>query len=299
MDITTIYYDIDNFCKFVAQSSFPRLSVSNGVRRVRQPDLCPSEVMTILVWFHHAGYRRFKQYYQECVASTLNKEFPCLPSYTRFIELAERVVIPLGMFLTTRYGQCTGISFIDSTALDVCQNQRISQHKVFKGLAARSKTSTGWFYGFKLHLAVNERGELLGVKFTTGNVDDRTGSVIDTLTKNLWGKLIADKGYLSKSLFDDLYARGIELITKVKKNMANKIMPMMDKKLLRKRALIGCVIDALKNQCQIEHSRHRSVWGGITTILPGLVMCTYLPKKPSLRFNQQERQALDLIQRAQ
>lgn len=160
--------------------------------------------MTILVWFHHAGYRRFKQYYQECVASTLSKEFPCLPSYTRFIELAERVVIPLGMFLTTRYGQCTGISFIDSTALDVCQNQRISQHKVFKGLAARSKTSTGWFYGFKLHLAVNERGELLGVKFTTGNVDDRTGSVIDTLTKNLWGKLVADKGYLSKSLFDDL-----------------------------------------------------------------------------------------------
>lgn len=204
--------------------------------------------MTILVWFHHAGYRRFKQYYQECVASTLSKEFPCLPSYTRFIELAERVVIPLGMFLTTRYGQCTGISFINSTALDVCQNQRISQHKVFKGLAARSKTSTGWFYGFKLHLAVNERGELLGVKFTTGNVDDRTGSVIDTLTKNLWGKLIADKGYLSKSLFDDLYARGIELITKVKKNMANKIMPMMDTILLRKRALIECVIDALKNQ---------------------------------------------------
>jgi Transposase DDE domain len=102
----------------------------------------------------------------------LSKEFPCLPSYSRFIELAERVVIPLGMFLTTRYGQCTGISFIDSTALDVCQNQRIKQHKVFKGLAARSKTSTGWFYGFKLHLAVHKQGELLGVKLTTGNVDD-------------------------------------------------------------------------------------------------------------------------------
>jgi len=204
--------------------------------------------------------------------------------------------MPLGLFLTTRYSRCTGISFIDATTIDVCANQRINQHKVFKNVAARGKTSTGWFYGFKLHLTVNDCGGLLGVCFTAGNVDDRDRRVIHALTKRLQGKIVGDKGYISQALSEELRARGLTIITKIKNGMRNKVMPMIDKLLLRKRALIECVIDALKNQCQIEHSRHRSVWGGIITVLTGLILYTYLPKKPCLRFTEDEQNILLMLE---
>ena len=297
MTTLPLFCDVDDFCQAFAPRWQQVLLTAHPKQRQRKCGLCLSEVMTIIIQFHLSGYRTFKDYYTKEVLRHQRGEFPGLVSYNRFVELMPSAFVPLCVYLHTRFGECSGISFIDSTKLAVCHNRRIWGHQVFADLAQRGKSSVDWFYGFKLHLAVNERGELLGVKFTTGNVDDRTGSVIDTLTKNLWGKLIADKGYLSKSLFEYLYARGIELITKVKKNMANKLMLMIDKILLRKRALIECVVDALKNQCQIEHSRHRSVWGGITTLLAGLVMYTYLPKKPSLHFDQQERQKLDVIQR--
>lgn len=170
--------------------------------------------------------------------------------------------MPLGLFLTTRYGRYTGISFIDATTIDVCANQRIKQHNVFKHVAAPGKTSTGWFYGFKLHLTVNDCGGLLGVCLTAGNVDDRDRTVIHALTKRLQGKIVGDKGYISQPLSEELRARGLMMITTIKS----------------KRALIESVIDALKNQCQIEHSRHRSVWGGIITVLTGLILSDICPK---------------------
>lgn len=297
MDITTIYVDIDNFCKYLASHLLDSGS-SAQKRRVRQPEISDSEVMTILIWFHQVGYRTFKTYYKDYVQKHLRAEFPTLPSYNRFIELSQRVLMPLGLFLTTRYDRCTGISFIDATTIDVCANQRINQHKVFKNLAARGKTSTGWFYGFKLHLTVNDCGGLLGVCFTAGNVDDRDRTVIHALTKHLQGKIVGDKGYISQALSEELRARGLTMITKIKKGMRNKVMPMIDKLLLRKRALIECVIDALKNQCQIEHSRHRSVWGGIITVLSGLILYTYLPKKPCLRFTEDEQNILLMLESA-
>ncbi len=113
-----------------------------------------------------------------------------------------RALVPLTIYLLTQRGQCTGISFIDSTPISVCHNRRIRQHKVFNGLAARGKTSMGWFYGFKLHLVINEYGEILAFQLTPGNVDDR--KPVPTLTKGLFGKLFADKGYISKELFAEL-----------------------------------------------------------------------------------------------
>jgi hypothetical protein len=186
-----------------------------------------------------------------------------------------------------RTGKCTGISFIDSTTLDVCDNRRIHLHKVFKGIAERGKSSMGWFYGFKLHLVVNDRGEILSFYLTPGNTDDRNTEVIKELTKNLFGKLFGDKGYISKKIFDMLHEKGIQLITKVKKNMKNKLMLAEDKLLLRKRALIETINDHLKNICQIEHSRHRSLVNFMVNIISGLVAYSFLPKKPSLKLNQQ------------
>jgi hypothetical protein len=295
MDLTTIFFDIDNFCQAFATHESLRLA-RPGSRRVREPELSISEVMTIVVWFHQSSYRTFKRFYADEILDKLRRAFPKAPSYNRFVELSERAMLPLSLFLRTRYGRCTGISFIDSTTIDVCQNQRIGQHKVFKSVAKRGKTSTGWFYGFKAHLTVNECGELLGVRFTPGDIDDRERSVIDAVSKNLWGKLVGDKGYISHDLFEHLYKRGVQMITKIKKNMKNKLMPLRGKLLLRKRALIECVNDALKNQCQIEHSRHRSVVAGFLNMIAALVMYTYLPKKPTLRFDEFERNALLQLQ---
>ena len=142
----------------------------------------------------------------------------------------------------------------------------------------------GWFYGFKLHLIVNEKGELLSTMLTPGNVDDRNRSLMHTLTKSIVGKLFGDKGYLSKPLFQCLLKRGIQLITKLKSNMANKLMPLLDKLLLRKRALIESINDELKNMCQVEHTRHRSPINFLVNLFAGLVAYTFFPKKPSIRY---------------
>ena len=174
---------------------------------------------------------------------------------------------------------------MDSTTLDVCDSHRISQHKVFQGIAQRGKSSTGWFYGFKLHLTVNDSGEILNFCLTPGNVDDRNPKVMKQITKNIYGKLFADKGYLSQKLMEELLEKDIELITKQRKNSKNhKILKLCDHLLLRKRAIIESVNDFLKNICQIEHSRHRSGCNFITNLVSGLVAYSFLPKKPSIQF---------------
>lgn len=201
-----------------------------------------------------------------------------------FVELMQEVLLPLLLYMTKfRIGKCTGISFIDSTTLDVCNNRRIHLHRVFKGIAQRGKSSTGWFYGFKLHLVINDKGEIVSFYLIPGNVDDRDIEVIEQLTKELYGKLFGDKGYLSKKISNILYSKGIQLITKLKKNMKNKLMCMEGKIILRKRAIIENIDDHLKNVCQIEHSRHRSFTNFMVNIVLGLVAYSFLPKKPSLK----------------
>ncbi len=199
--------------------------------------------------------------------------------------MQEALVALLLYMMKFRTGKCTGISFIDSTTLNVCHNRRIHSHKVFKGIADRGKSSTGWFYGFKLHLVVNDKGDILSFYLTPGNVDDRDPKTIEILAKDLLGKLFGDKGYLSKNISDILYSKGIQLITKIKKNMKNKLMLMEDKILLRKRAIIETINDQLKNICQIEHSRHRSFTYFAVNIVSGLISYSFIPKKPSLKLD--------------
>ena len=179
-------------------------------------------------------------------------------------------------------GKPTGISFIDSTSLKVCHNRRIYSHKVFKLYAARGKNSVGWFYGFKLHLVINDRGEICSFYLTAGNVDDRNIGIIDSLCRELWGKLFGDRGYISKALFERLYRQGIQLITRLRKNMKNVLMDMGDKILLRKRAVIESVNDFLKNICQVEHSRHRSIPNFLVNLLAAISAYSFLPHKPSI-----------------
>ena len=185
--------------------------------------------------------------------------FPLVVSYNRFVELEKEVAVPLALFIKkVLLGKCTGISFVDSTPLRVCRNQRIHVHKVFKGIAQRGKCSMGWFFGFKLHLICNEKGELLNFMITPGDVDDRKPLEYKAFIDFIYGKLVADKGYISKNLFQRLFVDGIQLITKLKSNMKGALMSVSDRLLLRKRAIIETVNDELENIAQVEHSRHRS-----------------------------------------
>jgi hypothetical protein len=280
--LLVLFCDVDDFCK-VCLPIWRQQQLADGKkRRQRARSLTISEIMTILIAFHQSHYRDFKAYYCEQVLKSWQSEFPGLVSYTRFVEYIPSALIPLAMYLRSCcLGTCTGLSFIDSTALDVCLNQRIHMHKVFAGLASRGKTSTGWFFGFKLHLVVNDRGEILQFCITPGNVDDR--KPVPKLVKKLFGKLFGDKGYISQPLAQSLRAMfNIQLITKLRGNMKNRLMTFSDRILLRRRAIIETIIDQLKNISQIEHSRHRSITNFFVNVLCGLIAYCHRPVKPSL-----------------
>jgi hypothetical protein len=280
--LTELFCNVDDFCQaFVPVWQEQQLS-SGEIQRQRERSLRLSEIMTILIHFHQSHYRNFKAYYNEYVLERLRSEFPGLVSYNRFVEFIPSVLLPLCVYLRTAcLGTCTGISFMDSTPLVVCKNPRIHSHKVFAGLAERGKTSTGWFFGFKLHLIFNDRGELLNLMLTPGNVNDRTP--VPKMVRILFGKLFADKGYISKTLRTELLRTfNVQLVTGVRSNMKNMLLPLMDKLLLRKRAIIETIIDQLKNISQIEHSRHRSPTNFLVNLLCGLIAYCHQPKKPSL-----------------
>ncbi len=280
--LLVLFCDVDDFCK-VFLPIWQQQRLADGKKhRQRARSLTISEIMTILIAFHQSHYRDFKAYYQEQVLKSWRAEFPGLVSYTRFVEYVPSALVPLLMYLRENcLGDCTGISFVDSTSLDVCLNQRIHCHKVFAGLAARGKTSTGWFFGFKLHLVVNDRGEILQFCITPGNVDDR--KPVPRLAKKLFGKLFGDKGYISQPLAQSLRKMfNLQLITKLRSNMKNQLMTMTDRILLRRRAIIETIIDQLKNISQIEHSRHRSITNFFVNVLCGLIAYCRRPVKPSL-----------------
>jgi hypothetical protein len=285
--ITELFCQIDDFCKAYetyAQSHY--LPADSAEEVLPKCSKSLSELMTITIWFHSSGYRTFKWYYIKHVGTALKPYFPKQLSYNRFVELMSSLVAPMTLYLIhCALGKCSGVSFVDSTTLAVCHNRRIHSHKVFTGLAKRGKSSTGWFFGFKLHLVINDRGEILSFALTPGNASDCDRNIMAHLTRDLLGRLFGDKGYLSKALFEELFNRGITLITKLKKNMKNKLLPLEDKLLLRKRAIIESVNDFLKNICQIEHSRHRSPKNFLVNLLSGLVAYSIIPKKPSLHFS--------------
>lgn len=278
-----LFVSVDDFCQVFLPFWEQKLMQDGSKKRRRAGQLSVSEIMTIIIHFHQSHYRDFKTYYTEHVCQHLRAEFPNLVSYERFVILMPSVLGPLCAYLKSLYGRCHGISFLDSTALRVCDNHRIPNHKVFAGVAQRGKGSMGWFYGFKLHLVVNDCGELLACQITPGNVDDR--EPVPTFARRLFGKLIADRGYISQALFEQLLDTfGVQLITKLRKNMKNRLMPLMDKLLLRKRAIIESIVDQFKNISQIEHTRHRSPVNCFINIIAGLIAYCHQPKKPSLNL---------------
>lgn len=283
MSLVEMFCNVDDFCQEF-EPRWEQFQLGNGLRqRRRKSRLSLSEVMTITIHFHQSNYRTFKAYYTKHVLEYLQDDFPGLVSYSRFVRLMGQAFVPLTLYLLTRRGACTGISFLDSTPIKVCHNRRIERNKVFAGIAARGKTTMGWFYGFKLHLVVNEYGEILTFHLTPGNVDDR--GPVPLMMQDIFGKVFADKGYLSKKLFAQLLQENVELITGIRKNMKNQLMSLADKILLRKRSIIETINDQLKNISQIEHSRHRSFTNFLVNLVAGLLAYCFQSKKPSLNID--------------
>ena len=285
--IIEIFCKVDDFAKEYYQI-IEKNSISDGKnkkRRKRKSKMSESEVMTILILFHLSSYRNLKHFYIDYICKYRKDLFPEVVSYNRFVELQRKVTQPLAVFMKMQcLGECTGISFIDSTVLKVCHYKREKQHQVFKGIARKGAGTMGWFFGFKLHLVCNDKGEIIEFMLTPGNIDDRFPLKQQKFIDKIFGKIYGDKGYISQDLFDKLFVDGIHLVTKVRKNMKKKAMEFMDRVLLRKRAIIESVNDQLKNICQIEHTRHRSFENFITNMISGLIAYSFLPKKPSIRI---------------
>ncbi len=279
VDITALYCCLDDFCNVFAEWEAHQL-IASPTRRQRSGKLSRSEMLFIMVLFHLSPYKNFKTFYLYGIGCQHRGCFRDLPHYDRFVSLMPRLFAPLMVLLHSLSGEETGIYFGDSSKLAVCHNRRIDRHKVFDGLAARGKTSMGWFFGLKLHFVINHKGQIMALKITPGNTADST--VLDEITRHLRGKVYADKGYISREVFRKLWQRGLHLITGIRRNMRTHLMLPGDKILLRKRFVIETVLDILKSEMGLEHSRHRSPVNAMVHVLSCLVAYAYRPGKPSI-----------------
>lgn len=280
-DITELYCIIDDFTKLYNEYEKQKLLPSNR-KRHQACKMSLSEMLTIMVMFHTSYSKNFKYFYKSYIEYLYKEDFTSM-SYTRFVSLMPRLLMPFTILLHMLSGQATGVYFIDSPTIEVCNNKRRYKNKVFAGMAKASKSTMGYFYGFKLHIVINDKGELIALQITKGNVDDRVPVL--QLTKGLEGLLLADKGYIKQNLFIELYNRGLKIIHGLKKNMANKLLNLEEKILLRKRSIIETVFDYLKNKMEIVHTRHRSPINAFVHIISTLVAHSFKKNKPAIKYN--------------
>ena len=279
VDTTALYCCLDDFCKVFEDWEAHRL-IPSPTTRQRPGKLSRSEMLFIVVLFHLSPFKHFKAFYRYGVGQQHRACFGELPHHDRFVSRTPRLFVPLMVLLHSLGGEQTGVYFADSTKLAVCHNRRIDRHRVFDGLAARGKTSMGWFYGLKLHVLINHKGQVMALKITPGNRADST--ILDQITQHLAGQLYADKGYIGCELFHQLWRRGLHLFTGIRRNRKNYLMPLADKLMLRQRFVIETVLDILKCEMGLEHSRHRSVMNAMVHILSCLVAYAFRPGKPSI-----------------
>ena len=269
IDYDTLFSSVDDFCKsFEPWYKKQLISIKRSKIRQRPTRLKLSEVLTILIAYHQSGISCFKYFYQDL---TLHQRhlFPKLVHYARFMVMIKRALPALLCLLKSLMGEVSAYMFIDSTPHAVCHNRREASHKVFKDLAAKGKTSTGFFFGFKLHMLINTQGDIVRLTITPGNCDDR--SPVRDMMSGIKTKLIGDRGYLSQKLFDDLFQQGTTLITKVKKNMNNRLIEITDKIMLMKRCFIESIFSSMKLLGTLIHHRHRSPVNAFSHLITGLI----------------------------
>lgn len=291
-NLVEIFCNVDDFCMRFCPQWQDQLIADGTKKRNRHSKMTISEKMTIVIAFHQSNHRDFKNFYIGLVQRYWSSDFPNTLSYNRFLNTMSALIVPMCAYFQTLKGKPTGIAFIDSTSLKVSHNIRIPRHRVFKDSAKRGKGTMGWFFGFKLHLLINHNGEILAMKITAGNENDRT-PVVD-LCKNLTGKLYADKGYIGKALTEELKASDIDLVTTVRKNMKAKVISAFDKAMLSKRYIIETINDQLKNISQVEHSRHRSESGFMLNVISGVVAYCLKTHKPRIKLATPDLEAMPM-----
>ena len=270
INLEYLFCFVDDFCKLYDQEVVPTLLDHEGQkRRRRSGKLSLSERLTIIILYHESPFKDFKRFWKYGIENEYADAFPNACCYERFIATMPQLFFPLTVMMHLIMGGKTGTYYMDSTPLPVCKNQRIGRHKTFQYLAKRGRSSMGWFYGFKLHLVINDQGHIMAVRITQGNVDDRVP--VDSMTQNLMGVVAADRGYISGNLFEKLYQRGLKLVTTLKKNMKPKVMGFGERVLLRKRFLVETVNDLIKNQGNFQHSKHRSPANYFTSLVANII----------------------------
>jgi hypothetical protein len=276
-----LFIMLDDFC--IALEHWKQRQPQYQQSPTREPVMSDSEMLAVLIFYQCSGYKCFQYYYEQMVARLLQGYFPQQVSYHRFIALIPRLLPGLYVFLKwqTLLSRRTKIYFIDSKKLPVCDNRRIHNHQVFAQYAQRGKSSTGWFYGFKVHLVINNYGEIMNFLFTSGNVADNNHEVLHHLLEGLTGECYGDKGYLT-ALFEEFYEQGLQLITKVRNSMKNQLIPLAHYLKLRKRAVIESVNDILVSVFDLEHTRHRSPINALAHMLSALSAYCLYTDKPSV-----------------
>lgn len=282
--LARIYVETDDL--FIAYKSWCQRHIIGRLLLLpsgRSPKLSGPEVATIIVAYHLSGYKCFEYYYCECIGKTFRSCFPDIPSYKRFVALITRALPLLLLLLLYKCSQAirTEAYFIDSKKLEVCHIKREHDHKVFEGFARKGKGSTGWFYGLKLHLIINHLGQVVSFMLTPANVADNNHRVLAHLLGALRGRCAGDKGYHS-ALFAQFCEQGLQLLVRPKKGMRPLPVGVEDMRLLRKRSLIESVNDILATVCDLEHSRHRNPYHGLSNMLAAVIAYQYLPTKPHL-----------------
>lgn len=276
INLLEMFCYIDDYAKDIDSELEKRLIGEDNLQRA---NLTTGEILTILIFFQLSGWKCFKYFYAHLLQNYRNA-FPNLPSYSRFVEIKGQFNLHLILFITGHFGKHNGEAYIDSTPLKVCNNKRIRSNKVFKKLAEIGKSTMGWFYGFKLHLVINPIGEIISFKFSKGNKDDR--QTVKNLCKNFDGKLYADKGYISKDLFEEMLESSVKIITQIKKNMKPKLMEFGENIMLKKRSVIESVFHILKDILNMEHTRHRNPKNYLVNLLGALAAYCLYPNKPSI-----------------
>ncbi len=279
IDYIEIFCNVDDFCKSFARWYTKQLISYGKIKRNRCIQMSLSEVLTILISYHQSGMACLKHYYFY-LKSKRRDLFANMVHYDSFMKYIKKAFPALICMIKTIGGEVTQYMFIDATPMAVCHNLRQRRHKVFKGLAKKGRTSTGWFFGFKLHMLFNTKGEIVRLVITPGNVDDR--APVPDLLKDISCTLIGDKGYISKKLFNKLFDQGVTLITKIKKNMKNCLIHVKDKLMLTKRSLVETIFSSMKCLGTLIHTRHRCPVNAFTHLLAGLVSYQFRNDKPAI-----------------
>lgn len=287
--LTEIFIESDDYLikleDYLARHSLPTPD-NRKVKKARK--MSTSEMMAIVIFYHYSGFKCFKWYYNIVIRILLKSYFPNAFSYSRFIQLMPELNLHLIIFMTaTRLAEPTEGNFIDSKKLVVCHNRRIKKNKVFKDLAKRGKSSTGWFFGFKLHLIINHLGQIVLFKVTQGNVADNNHNLLKSIADDLQGFLFGDKGYIS-AIAADLKQKGLHLITKVRSNMKKQNLQPKQKYYLKHRGLIETVFDILKHIFDIEHSRNRSQPNYFVNVLSAVIAYSFWEGNPSIPLYKQK-----------